>query len=722
MKRIVTKLGATKKLMAIVLFLFSNMGLMAQDVPNPCNASFDFEKIVSADGQEIENMYLFKAIMPEGATAEWYFPDNTVSTGKEVRYQAQNGVYTICLVVRAPNCESKICKEIQFGDEQTPQCYAGFSYSPVYFITSPADGKIYYQFSAANQMDNAKYIWTFDGDTIATEMNPMYGFEPNSSGSYNVCLTVMQANCVSTECQTVSLYNNSPCKTSFSYTNSVADCINCYDFTSITSTNSKTVAWKWSFGDGTFSEEPNPMHSFGADGIYEVCLTTVNEEGCSSTDCQKISIGVAPGGCYPRMDWYKSDGIHIPEIIPIVFSGSADFEVAEWYWDFGDSTSSTEQKTTHGYYFLGNSLPYVCLTTVAVDGCKSTACQYIPIYEQQPPCNVAFKVMVMESYPQQYAFVPDFMFNGETTEWKVRWDFGDGETSTEFKPVHAYKPESGMYTACLYAVNAAGCEAAYCETIYTGGGNNNCDRFIAVSIINPTTATSCDGAAFAKLFDFNNNPIDVMEYRWSTGENAAAISNLCANTNYTITAYDVYGCETRTAFVLFESTNGEGKENDWTWNYDREGNNIDFNIDANGEVEVNWDFGDGTTGKGKSISHTYNQDGVYSVVVTVTDAAGNVIYSNTIDLNTAEAATSIKDVEKNGMLVYPNPTERMLTIDTNGQSINELEIYSLTGKQLMHKSQLSESQIDVSFLQQGIYLMKVKTDRGETKHFKFVKQ
>jgi DNA/RNA endonuclease G (NUC1) len=46
-------------------------------------------------------------------------------------------------------------------------------------------------------------------------------------------------------------------------------------------------------------------------------------------------------------------------------------------------------------------------------------------------------------------------------------------------------------------------------------------------------------------------------------------------------------------------------------------------LDPNGTVvSYAWDFGDGTTGTGPSVTHTYAQDGVYSITVTVTDNDG----------------------------------------------------------------------------------------------------
>ena len=45
-------------------------------------------------------------------------------------------------------------------------------------------------------------------------------------------------------------------------------------------------------------------------------------------------------------------------------------------------------------------------------------------------------------------------------------------------------------------------------------------------------------------------------------------------------------------------------------------------VSGEGIVKYEWDFGDGHTGVGKEVSHTYTEDGIYQVTLTVTGSFG----------------------------------------------------------------------------------------------------
>ncbi|MCL1942039.1 MAG: leucine-rich repeat domain-containing protein [Candidatus Azobacteroides sp.] len=72
--------------------------------------------------------------------------------------------------------------------------------------------------------------------------------------------------------------------------------------------------------------------------------------------------------------------------------------------------------------------------------------------------------------------------------------------------------------------------------------------------------------------------------------------------------------------------------------------------------------------------------------------------------------TGINDVLANQLSIFPNPAQNDLFINSELQ-IEKVEIYSLTGALLLSENNFVEK-ISVSGLSQGVYLLKVYTDKG----------
>lgn len=71
---------------------------------------------------------------------------------------------------------------------------------------------------------------------------------------------------------------------------------------------------------------------------------------------------------------------------------------------------------------------------------------------------------------------------------------------------------------------------------------------------------------------------------------------------------------------------------------------------------------------------------------------------------------SIGDKSVDGVLVFPNPVSQTLYISTK-QTLESVVLYDLLGKEVYASKH--SNQIDVSLYQQGIYLLKVKLNRGQ---------
>ena len=73
-------------------------------------------------------------------------------------------------------------------------------------------------------------------------------------------------------------------------------------------------------------------------------------------------------------------------------------------------------------------------------------------------------------------------------------------------------------------------------------------------------------------------------------------------------------------------------------------------------------------------------------------------------------AVGISNLTENGISIYPNPTNGIITIDfTNVTNFGkvEIEITDISCKILLTTSNL---QINIPYLQNGVYLLKIETE------------
>ena len=102
----------------------------------------------------------------------------------------------------------------------------------------------------------------------------------------------------------------------------------------------------WEFGDGMFSSEINPTHTYAQAGSYEVKLRAVV---CSdtSTTYRNVCIGTLEQPVPSFVYSLQNDSL-------VTFTNtSSNAADAVFIWSFGDGTSSSEQNPTHAYTQAG---------------------------------------------------------------------------------------------------------------------------------------------------------------------------------------------------------------------------------------------------------------------------------------------------------------------------------------------------------------------------------
>ena len=90
-------------------------------------------------------------------------------------------------------------------------------------------------------------------------------------------------------------------------------------------------------------------------------------------------------------------------------------------------------------------------------------------------------------------------------------------------------------------------------------------------------------------------------------------------------------------------------------------------------------------------------------------------------LNSATGNTT--QLEKNNIVIYPNPVNNLLNVDCLDEPIKSFTIYDLQGKQVFTRTgeTLSTLSIDISFLNKGIYVFQLTSDE-KSLNYKFLKE
>lgn len=82
--------------------------------------------------------------------------------------------------------------------------------------------------------------------------------------------------------------------------------------------------------------------------------------------------------------------------------------------------------------------------------------------------------------------------------------------------------------------------------------------------------------------------------------------------------------------------------------------------------------------------------------------------------------TGVNEETANELSIYPNPVENRLFINTN-ENINTINIYNVVGINVYSEEKFSSNSIDVSNLNNGIYIIKINTAQGDIVR-RFVKE
>ena len=301
-------------------------------------------------------------------------------------------------------------------------------------------GTLSVQFTDLSTGTTGPWAWNFGDGTTSSAQNPLHTF--SQGNYYNVTLTIGDSStCWDMITQTVHVIDSTggDCVASFIY---YPDTTGGYTFYFYDQSQGNINSWYWDFGDGTYSQEQDPVHSFNAPGFYNVCLMVYGVDSlCWDTSCMVLNVGGGIG-CQAQFTHYP-DSAGSSTLIHFLDLSSGD--ITSWLWEYGDITFSTEQNPS--YTFPENGTYYVCLTIEANNAgtiCTSTWCEEV-VVGNSSGCASYF---TYQNNGLSVSF-EGYMVNGQPATYS--WDFGDGQTGQGQSIIHQY-PVAGIYYATLTTV------------------------------------------------------------------------------------------------------------------------------------------------------------------------------------------------------------------------------------------------------------------------------
>ncbi len=218
-------------------------------------------------------------------------------------------------------------------------------------------------------------------------------------------------------------------------------------FTNLSAISSGNIQnFDWTFGDGNIGSNYNEANVYGSDGPYDVELTATSGQGCVSSLIQSTTIHPLPVANFSFTNDCEDKAIQFADASSVT-SG----QVTDWYWDFGNQNTSTDQYPASQVYPSDN-LYQVQLTVESDFGCMDDTTQTIEIYPV-PIANFSFDSVCL-GIANQFTDLSDPNGNYPITDWY--WEFSDGQEAFVANPSVTFL-QHGFYEATLTITNSTGC-------------------------------------------------------------------------------------------------------------------------------------------------------------------------------------------------------------------------------------------------------------------------
>ncbi|MHB1920823.1 MAG: PKD domain-containing protein [Chitinophagaceae bacterium] len=452
------------------------------------------------------------------------------------------------------------------------------------------------------------YFWDFGDGLTGTQANPTHTY--TAEGTYSVRLLVTTASgCADTVTVPNAVMAGNPPTVQFtsSSTNS------CYDIPiQFTDQSTQADKWLWSFGDNTNSSLQNPLHHFLDTGYFSVGLI-ITHMGCMDTLLKPKYVYINPPIAHFSPTMSCTNHYFVAFI-------DQSIEATSWNWNFGDgSPVDTARNPTHVYSTPGT---YSVTLSVANQTCFSSDTQVIKIIDEHPDFITSDTLIC---HGDAVLLTATHLQTQNIASYQ--WTFSDGSSvTTPDSSLKKIIANPGFLDVQLVTTDSNGCR----DTVFK-------PHFIQAT--GPTASFSSSSTACQnRTVNFNDQStgyggVPITRWVWNYGDGSSDSSaggpfqpTYTQPNNYSVglTVVDQSGCRnTEQQSNLVQVTPNQANFSTAD-TLSCGGKTILFsNLSATGNNPAYlWNFGDGNTSTSLNPSHTYTQDGNYTILLSISSGSG----------------------------------------------------------------------------------------------------
>lgn len=500
----------------------------------------------------------------------------------------------------------------------------------------------------------------------------------------------------------------------------------------------------WTFGDGT-SQTTGPLagteHHYQSSGVYTVCLKIIrvsSNTGDSILSAQICKVVTIESVCQANFETVSATVNALEKYFVAQPLHSQNKKPVRICWTFGDNSDTCIQYATsftgtygvhHVYSHSGNY--NVCVNILYDGGCEAHSCHTIHAGSEDS-CRANFERIPFTStndiFTAGFRALPWHSNNKKPA--RICWSFGDGtdtcvnygqDYNGNYVISHTYH-QSGQYQVCINILYYGGCEAHTCKsiTIMTGGCTAN---VFEITQSNNTLERNF----YAAVTSIPPHPVERICWNFGDGSDTCIVS-ATASTPPPLSIHHVFpgpGVYHVCVRVLLQggcvAENCKEIEirhpNDLCGGYMTDSivgprtfrfKGFAIHRPDDPVVGYHWTFGDGTSGNGPEVTHTYNNGGEYRVCLLINTQSG----CETRICNTIRVAGN----NQTGLVLSPNPVINILHalfFSTHNETVN-IRIVNATGLIVRTYTRTAvvganNWEFDVSGLPAGPYLFTIQS-------------